>query len=210
VAAFLRERVKPGDVCIDAGANVGLYALQFAHWSAPSGRIIAFEPNPTARRALEKHVRFNGLTERVRTVAAAIGASRGEVTLYAPRANALSRLGAPNPYIEDAIETIPVPVVTLHEFCQSESVVPDWLLMDIEGFEIAALEGAKKLIQSRAGKLGIVVEMHPNVWTSSGTSREKTERLLSELQLRPVPLTGQQDPLGEYGVVSLEFERRTS
>src|SRR5882762_3437602 len=46
VAAFLRERVKPGALCLDVGANVGVYVLQFAHWSAPTGRVVAFEPNP--------------------------------------------------------------------------------------------------------------------------------------------------------------------
>src|SRR5437867_2204323 len=43
VAAFLRSHLKPGAVCLDIGANVGVYVLQFAHWTAPSGRVIAFE-----------------------------------------------------------------------------------------------------------------------------------------------------------------------
>src|SRR5215472_8980043 len=46
VASFLHSRVKPGDLCFDIGANVGIYALQFAHWSFPGGRVVAFEPNP--------------------------------------------------------------------------------------------------------------------------------------------------------------------
>jgi hypothetical protein len=48
VASFLCVRVGPGDLCFDVGANVGVYALQFSHWSAPSGRVVAFEPNPEA------------------------------------------------------------------------------------------------------------------------------------------------------------------
>jgi len=54
VAAFLRERVKPGALCVDVGANVGVYVLQFAHWSAPAGRVVAFEPNPGAHAVLDK------------------------------------------------------------------------------------------------------------------------------------------------------------
>src|SRR5205085_9663014 len=46
VAAFLSARVKPGAVCVDVGANVGVYVLQFARWSGPKGRVVAFEPNP--------------------------------------------------------------------------------------------------------------------------------------------------------------------
>jgi hypothetical protein len=52
LANALRKRVKPGSVCLDVGANIGVYALQLAAWSQPGGRIIAFEPNPGAIRVL--------------------------------------------------------------------------------------------------------------------------------------------------------------
>lgn len=68
VAAFLRERVAPGSLCLDVGANVGVYVLQFAHWSAPNGKVIAFEPNPNAYAVLKQHVQMNCLSERVVTV----------------------------------------------------------------------------------------------------------------------------------------------
>jgi hypothetical protein len=48
--------------------------------------------------------------------------------------------------------------------------------------------------------------MHPSFWTILGTSRAQAEGLLRELGLRAVPLTGQADPLGEYGVVHLAFD----
>jgi len=54
VAQFLSERVKPGAICFDVGANVGVYVLQFAHWSGSSGRVIAFEPNPAAAEILSR------------------------------------------------------------------------------------------------------------------------------------------------------------
>ena len=46
--------------------------------------------------------------------------------------------------------------------------------------------------------------MHPHLWAASNTSREEMETLLAELGLHPAPLTGQADPLGDYGLVSLE------
>src|ERR1700693_4408995 len=58
VALFLSQRVKAGATCFDIGANVGVYVLQFAHWSGNSGRVIAFEPNPAAVEVLSKHVRL--------------------------------------------------------------------------------------------------------------------------------------------------------
>lgn len=205
VAAFLRERVKPGSLCLDVGANVGVYVLQFAHWSGPTGRVIAFEPNPGARVVLQKHVRMNGLTEHVRIVSAAVGEANGEEILYAAEADGMSRLGEPNRALAGRVSEIPVPIITLDEYCKIESLKPDWLFIDIEGFEIAALNGGRELVQSRQSKMGIIVEMHPNVWDSANTTRARAESLLDELGLFAVPLTGQSDPLDEHGIVHLAY-----
>lgn len=203
VAAFLRARVKSGDICVDVGANVGVYVLQFAHWSAPSGRVVAFEPNPGARAVLEKHVRFNCLADRVAVVPAAVSAHAGSATLYAADADGMSRLGEPNRAIAERVREITVPTVALDEYCEGARLSPDWLFIDIEGFEVAALEGARQLIEVRGGEMGIVVEMHPDAWHSAGTDRAQLERLLDELKLEAVPLTGQKDALGEHGLVHL-------
>lgn len=204
VAALLRERVKAGALCFDVGANVGVYVLQFAHWSAPTGRIVAFEPNPEARQVLEKHVRLNGLVERVSIVPHALSARTGTAVLHMSGADGMSRLGAPNSALADRTSAIEVSTTSLDEFCQANGMAPDWLFIDIEGVEIQALKGGRELILDRRGKLGIVIEMHPNAWASAGTRRSDAEALLSELGLRAVPLTGQSDPLRDHGMVVLE------
>jgi len=206
VAAFLRGRVKPGAICVDVGANVGVYVLQFAQWSGPTGRVIAFEPNPAAREVLQKHIELNHLTERVEVVACAVGAQSGIATMFVAEADGMSRLGAPNQLIADQVVEINVPVCTLDSFCQERDLKPDWLFMDIEGFEIAALEGARTLIKTRGRDTKIVVEMHPDVWDSANTTRAGAEALLDEFDLCAVPLTGQSDPLGEHGLVYLEHK----
>jgi len=205
VAAFLSRQIKPGSLCFDIGANVGVYVLQFAHWSGPTGQVVAFEPNPVACAILEKHVRMNQLTERVRIVPAAVSEASCEQILYAAEADGMSRLGEPNRFLAGKTGEIVVPVLTLDEYCTSEGLQPDWLIIDIEGFEIAALTGARKLIQDRRGQLGVIVEMHPDVWSSADTTRARAEDLLAELGLRAVPLTGQSDPLGDYGIVHLAY-----
>lgn len=204
VAAFLRARIKPGAVCIDVGANVGVYILQFAYWAGPTGRVVAFEPNPAAREVLLRHVLMNELAERVTIVSAAVGATSGEAVLYAADVAGMSRLGKANPAIADRVSEIKVPLLTLDEYCTAAGLEPDWLFIDIEGFEIAALQGARQLIQSRREKLGLVVEMHPDVWDTANTSRPDAEAVLRELGLRARPLGNQRDPLGEHGLVLLE------
>lgn len=210
VAAFIRERIKPDALCIDVGANVGVYVMQFARWTGKEGRVIAFEPNPGALAYLRRHVEMNGLAGRAEIVAAAVGAESGRAKMFAAGADGMSRLGAPNDLIASETREIEVPVVTLDEFCEEHDVAPDWLFIDIEGFELAALEGARRLIERRGAALNIIVEMHPDVWETANASRADAERLLEEMGLRAVPLTGQRDALGEYGLVFLEGAKGAS
>ncbi len=207
VAAFIRERLRPGSLCLDVGANVGVYVLQFAHWTGERGRVIAFEPNPGARRILQKHIELNNLAARTEVVGAAVGRETGEAILFATGEDGMSRLGAPNELIAAQVEELTVPVLMLDEFCRERALEPDWLFIDIEGFEIAALEGARQLIRRMGPRLNIVVEMHPNVWESAATTRAGAESLLAQLNLRAVPLMGQRDPLDEHGLVYLEHTR---
>jgi FkbM family methyltransferase len=45
-ASAMRQFVPPGSTVIDAGANLGVYAVQFSHWVGAGGRVLAMEPQP--------------------------------------------------------------------------------------------------------------------------------------------------------------------
>lgn len=203
LADFFKSRLKPGEVCYNVGANIGIYAMQLAHWVGPEGRVVAFEPNPGAAEVLRRHVQYNGLEDRVRVEEAAVSDAAGETSMFVTAADARSRLGAPNPDLAGLAKEVTVPVTTLDEFWESSGLDPDWMLIDIEGFEIRALLGAARVIQSRGRDLRIVVEMHPNVWDSADTTRDDAEQILERFGFQVEPLAGQTDPLGEYGHVLL-------
>jgi FkbM family methyltransferase len=202
VARVLAERVRPGELCLNVGANVGAYVLQFAHWSAPTGRIIAFEPNPAALGVLRRHIRMNNLEHRVIAVPVAIADQVTTATLYVMDADGMARLGAPNFLLGARTTPLPVSVTTLDSYCEARDLEPDWLIVDIEGLEIAALRGCARLIK-RVPHLQMIIEMHPSVWPASGTSRREAEALLAAFGLRAESLTGQVDPFAQHGQVLL-------
>ena len=206
VAHFLSERIKPGAVCFDVGANVGAYVLQLSHWTGPSGKVVGFEPNPLAVEVLSEHVQFNGFEPIVTIEKSAVGSSSGATTMYISAADGMSRLAEQNSLLDSA-ERITVPVITIDDFCARTGMEPDWLLIDIEGFELAALRGAARTIERRRGRLGLVVEIHPALWDSAGTSRSDVEKFFTDAGLRAMPLNGQRDPLGEYGLVHLSWSQ---
>lgn len=52
----LEKLVKPGDHCLDIGANLGYYTRTLARLVGPEGRVHAVEPMAPTRRILEKNV----------------------------------------------------------------------------------------------------------------------------------------------------------
>ena len=203
VFAFLRSGVGTGDVVLNVGANVGLYALCLGRWVGPSGRVFAFEPGPDACRLLARHVRLNGLADRVEVVASAVSDRVGTAEFFTAGFEGTNRLDRPNPDAPGAA-MLTVPVTSLDRFCEDRGIRPDWIVVDVEGHEAAVLRGARGILASRAGRVRIVAEMHPSLWLGAGEGRGAMARTLADLGLTAVPLQGQRDPLGEYGIVALE------
>lgn len=202
-ANFLRSHVAPGAVIYNVGAHVGVLALQLARWSGPTGRVVAFEPNPYAVSLLRRNLRLNGLDSQVDVVRVAIGDAVGEVTLRVCDANPMARAGKANPLLLKT-EAVRVPVTTLDRFSESHQLMPDWVVMDVEGWEVAALRGGRQLLGATTKQVGIVVELHPSAWPWSGDSRADLEGILTDLSRRPIALGQQKDPLSEHGQVYLQ------
>jgi len=168
--------------------------------------VVAFEPNRQALNGIARHVQLNALAERVEIVPYAVGDTEGEATLYAAGASVEARLGSPAASFNGGALESRVKVVSLDGWCAQCACVPDWILIDVEGYEVAVLKGARELVTGFGRRPGIVVEMHPQFWRAAGTDRSEAEALFKELGIRPVPLTGQSDPMTEYGHVELAYD----
>ena len=58
---FLGKLVKPNDVCIDIGANLGYFAIPLSHWVGSEGKVLAVEPVQLFREVLRRNVDRMGL-----------------------------------------------------------------------------------------------------------------------------------------------------
>jgi FkbM family methyltransferase len=201
VCEFLRANVSAGDICLDIGAHVGIYALCLARWSGQNGRVFAFEPNPETRALLESNVRRNPEGQRITVVPHGVSDRPGEEIFYAAGIEGFSRLGQPNRERPEEHRALQVPITTIDDFCLEQGIRPNWILIDIEGYEVAALRGAKQTILTSGSR--IMVEMHPLLWESAGTCREEFAELLAEHRLAAVALSGQADVWAENGQVVL-------
>lgn len=204
LSAFLRRHVAAGMEVWNVGANVGIHTLQLASWVGPAGRVVAFEPNPAAARLLGENLTLNGLRNRVEVIPAAVGARDGRIDLYVSGADGMARVDRPNPLLARP-SAVTVDVMTLDSFVAGRDRVPEWIVMDIEGWEIPALRGARTLWN----RTRFAAELHPWAWPWSGESREAFEALLAEAGLTPIPMAGQTDALSEHGQVVFERAARS-
>ena len=102
LATFLSSKVKPGHTCLDVGANIGAWVIQFSKLVGPGGKVYAFEPNPAAQAVLNEHIRLNDLAAIATVVPAAAGAVAGKVSFSAAGTDGMSRIG-------EATRTWPLP-----------------------------------------------------------------------------------------------------
>lgn len=71
-----QQIVRPGDVVVDAGGNIGLFSLDFARLVGREGTVYAFEPHPFMFELLAGNMALNVATN-VKPYNAALGDAPG-------------------------------------------------------------------------------------------------------------------------------------
>lgn len=192
-----RSVIRPGMLAFDVGANVGAYSLLLAEWVGPEGAVYAFEPAPILFEGLRQHVRLNRRDMVITTVGSAIGAYDGLADFVVANTAGESRLAGPH---ARSTETQQVPLVTIDSFCARTGVTPDFIKIDVEGWELAALRGARETIRRAGRRLLLFVELHPSSWPHLGITPGHVLAELNSLGLEMAPLIPGTDPWAVEGV----------
>ncbi len=133
--------LRPGAMVIDVGANVGVFALLSAVAVGPSGRVLAFEPEPSNADRLRRNVARNGAAN-VTVIQEAIGNAPGEAVLYVQPGQS----GTHSMLRPDGAEGLTVPITTLDAV--AAGMQPDAIKIDVEGLEGAVLRGGHDVLRT--------------------------------------------------------------
>ena len=187
--AFIKRHVTPGDVVLDVGSFLGIYAVLEARFAGPRGRVIAIEPTGWSASVARRHVGFNAdLTAApVILFEAAAGDKKGQSTFYEyeePYVNALT----PAVDVQGLARSRTVDVVTIDDLCDHLKIRPTFIRMDVQGAEFQALRGARRTIVASGSQLTIVAEMHPQCWPSFGIDEAHARETIDMLGLSAAPL----------------------
>jgi FkbM family methyltransferase len=147
---FVLHALRPGDLFVDVGANIGSYSVLAA--GAGGAQVLAFEPAPRAYAALQDNLRLNNLAALVEARSEAVGGAPGRraITVDLDTVNHLLD-GAPS------AASTQVTITTLDAALAGRQ--PNVLKIDVEGYETAVIEGAAQTLRSPA-LLAVLMELN--------------------------------------------------
>lgn len=158
VAGLLRERLRPGDVMLDIGANIGGIALQAARCVGPRGRVIAVEPLPRNCELLARAAQANDLGH-LEIIRAAAARQEGtlELLTHPSTSNTATPAAAGERLRGEGGQVLRARAVVLDEVLDLPRL--DAVKIDVEGMEPHALRGLERHLRRHRPLL--VSEFHP-------------------------------------------------
>ncbi len=172
-------RRDPPALVVDVGANFGYYPLLFGLLSGGTIRSIAFEPEPSNRRWLERNIALNpGLD--IQVVASAVGSTDDALVAFATAKDGHNLWAQVERGVDDGGHknaVIDVPVTRLDTYLDRQGIdrVP-LTMIDVEGYEDEVLEGMSEgLKQHRYQR--VMVEFHPWAFEGADAMARVAQRL---------------------------------
>jgi FkbM family methyltransferase len=178
--SFVRKFLQTGMTVLDLGAHHGLYTLLASKLVGSRGRVIAFEPSPRERRALQLHLILNQC-KNVDVQELALSDEDKESDLYVVEAWASGCNSLRPPEVPARTTPVRVHVARLDSWLLGRKMVHvDFIKMDVEGGELSLLKGAEKFLKRRPRPV-ILVEVQ-DIRTQSWGYRAK--EIIEHLKLR--------------------------
>jgi len=148
----VQHLVKEGDTVLDCGSNFGYNAVIMGKQIGPSGRLFAFEPQRIVNQQLSGNMILNNIYNAI-VVHAALGQEQG-LTTMSPVPYDLDWVNIGDTSVGEGGDE--VQVITL-DMIDSQ---PDFIKMDVQGYELFALLGAENTIKQSLPDIFIEIEEH--------------------------------------------------
>jgi FkbM family methyltransferase len=202
---YLKRHLKPGDIVLDAGANVGYISAVAASYVKASGEVHGFEPLAECFARLERLRELNpGLQLFFNNVA--LGDVDGVLPIaYNPHGDSRNATLVPGKQSEVTRE---VPVQRLDEYIRAKISSPERIRLikiDVEGFEYSVLRGLSTFFRETSSRPLIVCEVKPWELSRLGATNDDFERYMKEFGYRAYRITHDDTPVSMNQVTDMEI-----
>ena len=140
-AAAFKRLVRPGDVVLDVGANVGSHSLLFSKLVGPCGRVVAFEPTRWAFRKLQRNKDLNlSFCSENLILEKLVVADHSGISQTIRFQSRWPLFGVSAPSEEEIVDS-----VTVDDYVENAGLTRvDFLKVDVDGYEYKVIRGAKR------------------------------------------------------------------
>lgn len=156
---LVMQEIKGDMNILDAGANIGYYAILEASL-INKGKVYAFEPDPRNIEVLEKNIKLNNFSEKIKLYPYAVGNedSVKKFNLY-EESNISSFIK--NIKKQGEKKLIDIKCVKLDNFPEIDKI--DFIRSDIEGYECFLIDGMMEFLK-RKKNIKLLMELHPDCY----------------------------------------------
>tara|TARA_B100000287_G_scaffold275310_1_gene259329 strand:+ start:51 stop:794 length:744 start_codon:yes stop_codon:yes gene_type:complete len=161
------DNMKPGEVVIDIGANVGMYSLMSS--VGRDTKVYAFEPEAGNYNLLCHNIKLNNVADKVTAFCAGNLDYDGFSVLNIAEKRDKGPGGSCHTVDEEVnFDLSPMNVtfkqgintVMLDTFCKQMNIIPDHIKMDVDGLEHRVINGALESIEKSKT---VIIELNTNL-----------------------------------------------
>lgn len=182
--SLVTRLLRPGDVFIDAGANIGQFTLAGARCIGGTGRVWSFEASPSTVERLRRNVSLNRY-HWVRVEQVALDEVQGEASFvsFDGTGDGLSSFA---PASTAGGTSAVIPTQRLDEIVPPEDDARVALVkIDVEGAELKLLRGAERVLANSL--CAVLIEIEPDHLGRQGATVSEVEALLNRHGLLEQP-----------------------
>ena len=167
--AWLRDNVKPGQVFVDVGANVGLYTVLAAQLVGRTGKVFAFEPHAVNFGSLMENIALNGLEEACVPISTALSNEPGFLPFHYASLTAGSSMSQLGLKVDPDGREVDKGVAELKAATSLDYLVangavssPHHIKIDVDGIEACIVDGMREILTGETPPLTVQVEIQPD------------------------------------------------
>lgn len=142
IAKAMRESIQLGATVIDIGANIGYFSLLASQLVGPQGKVLCIEPSHKNLSRLSEHLWLNRCSNTT-VLSVAAGSNHGWADISFPTYN---NAGAATLRPLHSLQSQRTLLVALDDVFESHGLSPDFMKLDVEGFELEALKGMQRTL----------------------------------------------------------------
>lgn len=163
ISIFISSRLKPGDIFIDIGSNVGYYSLLASNLVGTNGKVVAIEASPKVFDTLQKHIALND-ADNIRAICYAVSNERTRLVIHHGESSNIGSTSIVRNFKESFHPDLEIEAAPLGDLLSHEEITKARMIkIDVEGAEWLVIEGMAQIFPLLNDDVEILLEVSPEM-----------------------------------------------